>query len=475
MSDSDDRSTLQAGDLLVDRPQPTSVRWIVLAIVAFASSSAYLTRYCMSAAKSTIQQDLGFDETQYGMFFSSFSLGYLLCQIPGGWLGTRFGTRFAFAFSSVVWSLSNFWSGMAFAFGTMWASRFSLGMFQAGLTPLSAKIIKDWIPLKHRGISSASIGACMSLGGAFTLSLTGWLLDRDYGWRRIFNAYSLVGIAWGVGFYWFFRTFPEEHKSVNKAELDLIREQSQAPPAAAEETNDSRADVTERSVEPLPPPAALTGLDLFVSMLRSRSLWGLCVQSFFRAAGYVFFVTWFFNFLEHVYGISKAEAGVLNSLPLIAVIAGTTSGGVIVDFLLRKTGSKWISRSGTAFVALMICSFFTMASAWTSSATELAIVIAIGAMFSGIGSPAAWAATIDVGGRQTALFVGTMNMAGCLAGVVLPIVLGKWFDELKETGGNWDNVIYLHAAFYFAGAVAWLAVNPNDTPAEQRGQSDVDR
>ena len=102
---------------------------------------------------------------------------------------------------------------MAFTLRSMWASRFSLGIFQAGLTPLSAKILKDWIPLQNRGISSACIGACMSLGGAFTLWLTGWLLARDYGWRGIFNAYSLVGIVWAIGFYWFFRTDPEEHKS----------------------------------------------------------------------------------------------------------------------------------------------------------------------------------------------------------------------------------------------------------------------
>ena len=107
-----------------------------------------------------------------------------------------------------------------------------------------------------------------------------------------------------------------------------------------------------------------------------------------------------------------------------------------------------------------------MTSAWTSTATELAIVIAIGAIFSGIGSPAAWSATIDIGGQHTALFVGSMNMAGCLAGVILPIVLGNWFNQLRETGGNWDMVIYLHAAFYFAAAMAWLAINPNETPTE---------
>ena len=54
-------------------------------------------------------------------------------------------------------------------------------------------------------------------------------------------------------------------------------------------------------------------------------------------------------------------------------------------------------------------------------------------------------------------------MAGCLAGVVLPIVLGNWFDQIRETDGNWDLVIYMHAAFYFLGALSWLVVNPSKT------------
>jgi hypothetical protein len=54
-----------------------------------------------------------------------------------------------------------------------------------------------------------------------------------------------------------------------------------------------------------------------------------------------------------------------------------------------------------------------------------------------------------------------MNMVGGLAGVILPTVLGSWFKEIRETGGDWNLVIYLHAAFYFVGALSWLMVNPN--------------
>ena len=88
-------------------------------------------------------------------------------------------------------------------------------------------------------------------------------------------------------------------------------------------------------------------------------------------------------------------------------------------------------------------------------------MIAAGALFSGIGAPAAWAATIDIGGRRTAVVMGVMNMSGCVAGVILPTLLGGWFDTIRETGGDWNLVIYLHAGFYFAGAVGWLAVHPD--------------
>lgn len=437
---------------------PTSVRWTVLGIVAFASASAYLTRYCISAANTSIQHDLGFNDVQMGELMSAFALGYLLCQVPGGWLGNRFGTRFAFAALSILWSLCNAGSALASAFRLMWVSRFSLGVFQAGLAPVSAKILSDWIPLRERGVSSSVIGASMSIGGGFTLWLTGQLLEQGTGWRNIFAVYSLVGIVWSVGFYWYFRTHPKDHPGVSRAELYLIQE----PDDAVNETKESLQTESGMSVLEAPDTeAGPSGGTLFVRMLQSRSMWGLCVQSFFRAAGYAFFVTWFFAFLEYAYGINKAQAGMLNSLPLIGVVAGSISGGVIVDWLLRTTGSRWISRTGTAIVALTVCGLLTVASTFTSSATQLSVVIACGALFSGIGSPAAWAATIDLGGRHTAIVMGVTNMAGCLAGVILPTLLGTWFSQLRGTGGNWNLVIYLHAAFYFAGALSWLMVNPN--------------
>ena len=124
---------------------PTTVRWIVLGVVAFASASAYLTRYCISAANTTIQDDLGFDDTQMGQLMSAFALGYLLCQIPGGWLGNRFGTRLTFAVLSIVWSLCNVGSAVASALRCFGRRGFRLAFFRP-----------DWYLCRQRSLVTGS-------------------------------------------------------------------------------------------------------------------------------------------------------------------------------------------------------------------------------------------------------------------------------------------------------------------------------
>ena len=56
-------------------------------------ASAYLTRHGLAVANTTIQEELGFNNQDFGWLYGAFSLGYLLFQVPGGWFGQKFGTR----------------------------------------------------------------------------------------------------------------------------------------------------------------------------------------------------------------------------------------------------------------------------------------------------------------------------------------------------------------------------------------------
>ena len=188
----------------------------VAGFLAFAAASAYLTRHCLAVANTSMQEDLGFNNEQFGYLYSAFSLGYLICQVPGGWLGQKFGTRIVMPTLSVLWSVLTLVVAGISTLPGMVLARFGYGLCQAGLIPNQAKVVKDWFPLSSRGSVSGLIGMSMSIGSVVTMTLTAWLLDFT-DWRTIFRAYSVVGVVWAVAFYWFFRTKPAEHPWVTDA------------------------------------------------------------------------------------------------------------------------------------------------------------------------------------------------------------------------------------------------------------------
>ncbi|MBY0396736.1 MAG: MFS transporter, partial [Thermoleophilia bacterium] len=92
---------------------------------------------------------------------------------------------------------------------------------------------------------------------------------------------------------------------------------------------------------------------------------------------------------------------------------------------------------------------------------EAVLVISLGSFFSGFAGPATWAATMDLSGRETAVGFAVMNMAGNAGAVACPVVLGYLIDGLTKNGGDWNQILYLFAGIYAAGALAWLALDPN--------------
>jgi MFS family permease len=447
-----------------DTPAPASarggfVRFAVLMFLGMGAASAYLTRYCLAVANTTMQKDLNISEEQMGWVFAIFSAGYFFFQIPGGWLGNRIGTRTAYPLISTLWSVLTVWSSLVWSWVPLLASRAAFGAAQAGMVPITAKIINDWFPVRLRGICSGVIGASMSIGSVITMKLTSWLIGSGglgIHWRVVFRLYSVVGIVWAVLFFWIFRTRPEQHPWIPSDESDSVTSEL----SDEEPTDAIGAELERHDVER---PRELTTGDLLIRIFTNQTLWGINIQSFCRAAGYGLFVTWFPAFLEYRFGMSIDKAGEMTMYPLATVIVGTLLGGVLIDAVLTVTGSRWLSRSGTSFLSLALCAGLTFTASLTDQPDLFIVLMSAGSLFAGLANPPAWAATMDVAGRYTAVIVGAMNMAGTIGGFAMPVVLGYMIGDIKKTGGDWNLVIYFVAAIYAAGALSWLAVDPNDS------------
>lgn len=441
--------------------RPSGVRHGVLGLLALAAASAYLTRHCIAVANTTIQKELQFSTEQMGWILSAFMVGYLAFQVPGGWLGTRLGPRWALPLISLLWSLFNLWSAKVVSYLPMLASRVAFGAAQAGLVPIATLVINDWFPERRRGFSSASVETSMSIGGIVTMGLTASLMER-YPWREVFGLYTWVGVAWAVVFAWYFRNHPRQHPWVNRAERDLIARPplcGQSGVAGPEKGRSHPETAGDRnSPTHLNPDSPAT---LLARMIGSRSLWGICSQQFLRAAAYAVFVSWFPAYLEKSHGITPGQAGWFTVWPLAAAVTGLMAGGLLVDALFARTGSKRISRSLVACFGIGAAGLLTLLALGATSAPLLVALLSAGSLAGSFSGPPSWTATMDIAGRYSAFLMAVMNMAGIAGALLMPIALGYLIGHIERTGGDWNLVLYLIAATQLTAALCWLAVQPD--------------
>lgn len=414
------------------------VRWLVLLALACAAGCAYLTRHALAVANTTIQQELGCNNQQFGYLFGAFSLGYLLCQMPGGWIGQRLGTRWALPLSAVLWSVMTLATAYARSLVALVVIRFLFGAAQAVLVPNQAKVLQDWIPASMRGTASSVLMVAMSVGAVASLSLTAMLM-QSFPWRTIFVLYSVLGVVWGLLFFWWFRDTPREMAWLQADSLGGGLAEADAAPVVAARTRPVRIG----------------------ALLGSISLWGLAVMALFKAAGYNLVVTFLPAMLQYAYELTPEQAGPLTSWSLVTFIGGSLVSGVLIDFVLRRTGSRYWSRSGVGALSLGLAGLGMVLAGFARSAEQLVTLLSIASFCSGIAGAPAWAATLDLGGRNTALVMGWMNTASAMAGIAFSPLIGRLVDALRGGWGDWSLLLWVHAGFYLIAAAAWLVVFPD--------------
>jgi sugar phosphate permease len=279
----------------------------------------------------------------------------------------------------------------------------------------------------------------MQVGAAAGAAATGWMADK-MGWRWTFVIFAIPGFIWAAWFYLWFRDRPQDHAAVNDGELELL----------GSSTAEARAQQEADHAEPIP----------WRMLLLSAPLAWFCAQQFCRAAGYVFYSSWFTTYLKEARGVkSLATAGVLTSLPLCAFGLGSLAGGWLSDWLLVQTGSRRLSRQGLAIVSQLACALFVLAAYPVNNATLAVFIISAGSFCAAVGGPIAYAVSADIGGHHVRTVFSLMNMWGNIGAFAFPLAVPYLFGKGPET--NWDGVMVLFGAIHVVAAICWLGFNPD--------------
>jgi MFS family permease len=374
-----------------------------------------------------------------GWIQSAWYFSYGLMQIPSGWLADRLGSRRALAIFSVVWSLATLLTAFVTDFVSLLVMWSLMGAAQAGAFPCAAKALGRIFPETERARATGLLASGMTLGGAIApvmtamilQSLTAWAdawgIDR---WRLLLGAYAVPGVLWTAVF------------------LGLVSLRKLPTGANTSASNTSAANTS----------AANVPVD-WSRLLRSWPLGLLCAQQFFRAAGMVFFMTWFPTFLQKTRDVTLLGSGVLTTVAGIGGVVGSLTGGFFSDWLLLRTGNKRLSRQGIAVVGMGLCSLLIVASYFVSDVQQSIALITLGAFCATFGGVSGYTVAISFGGRQVATVFSTMNMFGNLGAALFPLTAG-W---LVAQTGNWNLILFLFAGVMAIDALCWAFLNPQGT------------
>ena len=418
--------------------KPTNTRYIVLGALCAAASLAYFVRNGVGPAESTIRADLGLTKEESGLLISSFFWPYALCQIPAAMLAQRLGSRWSLSLFAALWSLAT--AGLALGTATlMTAARAFMGVAQAGLVPVGISTMARWFPRTRQASAAGGFSGFMSVGSIIAAPLTAWLVT-SLGWRSMFLLYALPGLLWAAWFAVWFRDRPSLHPSVNAAERTLIGE------------DDTPAGESEKTRVP------------WLVLLASPAMWFLCLQQFCRAAGYIFFASWFATYLQEARGVTILNSGWLTTLPLIADVTGCLFGGFLSDWILRRSGNRRLARQGLAVVALLLCAGLIAAAFFIAHPVLAVLVISAGMFCAATANPVLSATVMSLGGPHVATVSATANMSGNLGAAAFPIVV-PW---LLANAGGWDAVLAGFASLYVIAAVFWFLIRTKGSLFEGR-------
>ncbi|MEO6150700.1 MAG: MFS transporter [Mucilaginibacter sp.] len=410
----------------------TRVRYQILFLVFVNVVINYMDRSNLAVAASDISKEYQFTSRQMGLIFSAFSWTYLAFQIPGGILVKRFSPRILYMVSLITWSLSTLMQGFARGFTTLFGLRMATGTFEAPAFPINNRVVSSWFPDNERAFAIAIYTSGQFLGLAFLMPVLS-SIQVQVGWKGLFVVTGLIGILWGIIWYFFYRD-PLKHSRTNKAELEHIS---------------SGGGILERQAGTKNETKKFKWSDLG-EVLSHRKLWGIYIGQFAVNSTLWFFLTWFPKYLVDYRGLDFIKSGYWASVPYLAAFTGVLCSGFLSDYLVKKGVSPAKARKRPIIIGLLVSTVIIGANYVDTPAL---IIFFMSLSFFGVGfasitwifvSTLAPKHLIDVTG-------GVFNFIGQLSGIIVPIVIGE-----LVSGGNFAPALIFVALLGFAGAFSYL-------------------
>ncbi len=420
------------------------VRYTLVFMLMLVTSIFFGARSILSISGNSLSEELSLSTVQLGYLFSSFSVTYVLFQIPCGLLLDKMDTKKLYLFFLIFWSLVSvgtfFVSYIPHAFWLfilLFAFRLLMGLFEAPIFPANSRIVSRWFPRHEISLASAIFGSSQYLSIFIFSPIIAWI-TYNQGWQFSFlymgGAALVLGLLLKRWLHW-----PKAHPFISIQERDYLDKHLTSVTNSAQFDNSGT-------------------FQRITFLLTNRTMIGVCLGQYCMNAITFFFLTWFPIYLLETKEISLIKVGIIASIPALFGFFGNLCGGYVSDRMIRLGASTAAARktpiiTGMVLATTMLLALFTNSEFW--------IVVWMSVAFFGKGfSSLGWTIVADIAPRSLyGLCGGIFNTSGNLSGIITPLLIAYIIDVT----GVFDYALYitgLHAVLAIVCFI-WLVGDLN--------------
>ena len=420
--------------------QMTRYRWVICAMLFFATTVNYLDRQVLSLLQPMLEEEFHWTDNDYGTITAIFSLFYAISMLFAGrfidWMGTRKG----YAWSIAVWSagaalhalcgvLTEKWVGLpdadalrAVAAGTDLAATISmvsvtffiiarcvLALGEAGNFPAAIKATAEYFPKKDRAFATGIFNV-----GAIVAPLTVPLMAELWGWEMAFIIVGLIGFIW-MGIWLFIYKPIADNPKVNDAERAYIQQDdAELTPDEIEPENESKLS--------------------FIECLGFKQTWAFAFGKFMTDGVWWFFLFWTPAYLKIQYNMEGTQIAWPIAILYSITVIGSVFGGKFPTYFINRGMNPYAGRMR----AMLIIAFFPLVVLFAQPLGYISYWVPILLISVGASAHQAWSANIfsTVGDMFPKSAIATITGIGGMAGGIGSFFIQKGAGMLFTYSGD---------------------------------------
>ncbi|XP_068027016.1 sialin isoform X4 [Melanerpes formicivorus] len=269
-----------------------------------------------SPARGTAHNATGekypWDADTQGWILGSFFYGYILTQIPGGYLASKVGGKALLGFGIFGTSVFTLLTPLAahLGVGYLIAVRALEGLGEGVTFPAMHSMWSAWAPPLERSKLLSISYAGAQLGTVVSLPLSG-LICYYLSWVYVFYIFGALGVLWFIFWMCLVSDTPERHRSIAHAEREYI----------LSSLKDQLS--TQKSVPWCP-------------ILQSLPLWAIVVAHFSYNWTFYTLLTLLPTYMKEILRFDAQENGFLSALPYFGCWLCIILSGQAADYLREK-------------------------------------------------------------------------------------------------------------------------------------------